>query len=89
MTTGAGYTMDNKLVDVYVNDAVVAADVRITDSDAADGDPAVLTDMVWKEVVVEIPNLKPEDTITLMGKTIEAKAGKGRFFIDDVSIVKK
>lgn len=30
MTTGAGYTMDNKLVDVYVNDAVVAADVRIT-----------------------------------------------------------
>ena len=35
MTTGAGYTMDNKLVDVYVNDAVVAADVRITDSDAA------------------------------------------------------
>ena len=40
VTTGAGYTMDNKLVDVYVNDAVVAADVRITDSDAADGDPA-------------------------------------------------
>ena len=35
VTTGAGYTMDNKLVDVYVNDAVVAADVRITDSDAA------------------------------------------------------
>ncbi|MCB6995714.1 fibronectin type III domain-containing protein [Alistipes communis] len=89
VTTGAGYTMDNKLVDVYVNDAVVAADVRITDSDAADGDPAVLTDMVWKEVVVEIPNLKPEDTITIMGKTNEAKAGKGRFFIDDVSIVKK
>lgn len=72
-----------------MNDAVVAADVRITDSDAADGDPAVLTDMVWKEVVVEIPNLKPEDTITIMGKTNEAKAGKGRFFIDDVSIVKK
>ena len=89
VTTGAGYTMDNKLVDVYVNDAFVAADVRITDSDAADGDPAVLTDMVWKEVVVEIPNLKPEDTITIMGKTNEAKAGKGRFFIDDVSIVKK
>ncbi len=89
VTTGAGYTMDNKLVDVYVNDAVVAADVRITDSDAADGDPAVLTDMVWKEVVVEIPDLKPEDTITIMGKTNEAKAGKGRFFIDDVSIVKK
>lgn len=44
-----------------------------------DGDPAVLTDMVWKEVVVEIPNLKPEDTITIMGKTNEAKAGKGRF----------
>ena len=63
--------------------------ILFTDSDAADGDPAVLTDMVWKEVVVEIPNLKPEDTITIMGKTNEAKAGKGRFFIDDVSIVKK
>lgn len=49
----------------------------------------MLTDMVWKEVVVEIPDLKPEDTITIMGKTNEAKAGKGRFFIDDVSIVKK
>lgn len=42
-----------------------------------------------ERVVVEISNLKTEDTITIMGKTNEAKAGKGRFFIDDVSIVKK
>ncbi len=80
VTTGAGYTMDNKLIDIYENDAVVAADVRIIDSDVIDGDPAVLMDMVRKEVVVEIPNLKPEDAITIMGKKNEAKVGKGRFF---------
>jgi hypothetical protein len=72
--------MDNKLIDIYENDAVVAADVRIIDSDVIDGDPAVLMDMVRKEVVVEIPNLKPEDAITIMGKKNGAKVGKGRFF---------
>ena len=30
VTSGAGYTMDNKLVDIYVNDDVVATDVRIS-----------------------------------------------------------
>ena len=89
VTTGAGYTMDNKLVDIYVNDVVVATDVRITDSNAVDGDPAVLTDMKWKTVSIDIPALKPTDQITIMSKTNEAAAGKGRFFLDEVSVVKK
>lgn len=89
VTTGSGYTMDNKLVDILVNNTVVASDVRITDSTATDGDPSILTDMVMKTVTVDIPNLKPEDTITIKGKTNEAKAKRGRFFIDDISIVKK
>ena len=89
LTDGFGIYKDKKRQQLLKALAKKNGLILFTDSDAADGDPAVLTDMVWKEVVVEIPNLKPEDTITIMGKTNEAKAGKGRFFIDDVSIVKK
>ena len=89
LTDGFGIYKDKKRQQLLKTLAKKNGLILFTDSDAADGDPAVLTDMVWKEVVVEIPNLKPEDTITIMGKTNEAKAGKGRFFIDDVSIVKK
>lgn len=89
VTSGSGYTMDNKLVDIYVNDVVVATDVRITDSNAVDGDPTVLTDMKWKTVSVDIPGLKPTDQITIMSKTNEAVGAKGRFFLDEVSVVKK
>ena len=71
------------------NDVVVATDVRITDSNAVDGDPTVLTDMKWKTVSIDIPALKPTDQITIMSKTNEAAAGKGRFFLDEVSVVKK
>ena len=89
LTDGFGIYKDKKRQQLLKALAKKNGLILFTDSDAADGDPAVLTDMVWKEVVVEIPDLKPEDTITIMGKTNEAKAGKGRFFIDDVSIVKK
>lgn len=89
VTSGAGYTMDNKLVDIYVNDDVVATDVRISDSNASDGDPAVMTDMKWKTISIEIPGLKPSDQIMIKSKTNEAVAERGRFFLDEVSVVKK
>lgn len=41
MTTGAGYTMDNKLVDVYVTMQSWLPMSAITGFRAADGDPAL------------------------------------------------
>ena len=85
VTASAGYTVDNKHVDIYVNDTKVAGPIAITDSEASNGNPAVLTDMILKTVTVAIPNLKPNDTITIRSNG----SGKGRFFIDEISIIRE
>lgn len=85
VTASSGYTVDNKHVDIYVNDTKVAGPIAITDSEALNGNPAVLTDMILKTVTVAIPNLKPNDTITIRSNG----SGKGRFFIDEISIIRE
>ncbi len=96
VTGGDGYTMDSKHVEILVNGTVVSGleQVLISDSQIDNADqktqtnPQILADMKWKQVSVTIPSLKPTDKLT-----IRALAGgwgnRGRFFIDEVSVVKK